>query len=183
MKIPYDVLYHIYFMIDDYPTLLNLNVLDKTFYHNYIRRYNKSYKHKFSVLFKDVFSFLSLLPNLKSRDDDIQIFMCIRSMCIEPILKPIISKDILFMYRLYKSAIFEESTIKIGVNLSADLTNMILIQGPNHIDRNSQIIFNKNKVKIVLPKDNRMLELNVALNFLYLRRQFQMLENVNVNVN
>jgi hypothetical protein len=170
-------------MIDDYPTLLNFNVLDKTFYHNYIRKYNKSYKHRFSILFKDVFSFLSLLPNLKPRDDDIQIFMCIQSMCIEPVLKPLISNDILFMYRLYKSAIFEESIIKIGVNLSADLTNMILIQGPNHIDRNSQIIFDKNKVKIILPKDNRMLELNVALNFLYLRRQFQMLENGGLNVN
>ena len=28
MKIPYDVLYRIYFMIDDYPTLLNFNILD-----------------------------------------------------------------------------------------------------------------------------------------------------------
>jgi hypothetical protein len=183
MKIPYDVLYHIYFMIDDYPTLLNFNVLDKTFYYNYIRRYNKSYKHRFSVLFKDVFSFLSLLPNLKPRDDDIQIFMCIQSMCIEPVLKPLISNDIIFMYRLYKSAIFEESTVKLGINLAADLTNMILIQGPNHIDRNSQIIFNKNKVKIILPKDNRILELSVALNFLYLRRQFQMFDNFNQLLN
>jgi hypothetical protein len=166
-------------MIDDYPTLLNFNVLDKTFYNNYIRKYNKSYKHRFSVLFKDVFSFLSLLPDLKQKDDDIQIFTCIQSMCIEPVLKPLISNDIIFMYRLYKSAILEESTVKLGINLSADLTNMILIQGPNHIDRNSQIIFNKNKVKIILPKDNRMLELSVALNFLYLRRQFQMLENGN----
>lgn len=83
------------------------------------------------------------------------------------------------MYRLYKSVIFEASTIKLGINLSADLTNIILIQGPNHIDRNSQIIFNKNKVMILLPRDNRMLEVNVAVNFLYLRRQFQMLENGN----
>jgi hypothetical protein len=183
MKIPYDVLYHIYLTIDDYPTLLNFNILDKKFYHNYIRRYNKSYKHKFSVLFKDVFSFLSLLPNLRPRDDDIQIFMCIQSICIEPVLKPIISNDIIFMYRFYKSAIFEESTAKLGINLAVDLTNMILIQGPNHIDRNSQIIFNKNKIKIILPKDNRILELSGALNFLYLRRQFQMIENGNMNVN
>lgn len=179
MKIPYDVLYHIYFMIDDYPTLLNLNVLDKTFYYNYIRRYNKSYKHRFSVLFKDVFTFLSLLPNLKPTDDDIQLFMCIQTMCIEPELKPIIFNDIIFMYRFYKSVIFEESTVKLGVNLAPDLTNMILIQGPNHIDRNSKIIFNKNKVKIILPKDNRILELSVALNFLYLRRRFLMFDNFN----
>jgi hypothetical protein len=177
MNLPYDVLYHIYYLIDDYITLLNFSTLDKTFYHHYIRRYNAPYKHKFSVLFKDVFSFLAMLPHLKPCDDDIQIFMCIQSMCIEPILKPIISKDILFVYRLYKNIIFEEATYKLGVNLAPDLTNMILIQGPNHIDRNSLIKFNKNKVKLVLPQHNRILELSTALNFLYLRRQFDILEN------
>jgi hypothetical protein len=177
MKIPYDVLYHIYFMIDDYPTLLNFNILDKKFYHNYIQKCNKSYKHRFSVLFKDIFTFLSLLPNLKPKDDDIQIFMCIQSICIEPVLKPIIANDIIFIYRLYKSSIYGEAVSKIGFNLAPDLTNMILIQGPNHIDRNSQVIFNKNQVKLILPKDNRILELSITLNFLYLRRQFVLLEN------
>jgi hypothetical protein len=179
MGVPYDVLYHIYFMIDDYPTILNFIMLDKTFYYNYIRRYNKSYKHRFSVLFKDIFSFLALLPNLHPRDDDIQIFMCIKSMCIEPVLKPIIANDIIFIYRMYKATIYEEAFKKLGLNLAQDLTNMILIQGPNHIDRNSHIEFNKNKVRLCLPKENRILELNVAINFLYLRRQFNMLENFN----
>lgn len=179
MSLPYDVLYHIYFMIDDYPTLLNFSTLDKRFYYNYIRRYNSSYKHKFSVLFNDIFSFLALLPNIHPKDDDIQIFMCIKNMCIEPELKPIVSNDIIFMYRLYKSAIYEEAVKRLGLNLAPDLTNMILIQGPNHIDRNSHIKFNKNKISIILSKDNRMLELNITLNFLYLRRQFDMLENFN----
>ncbi len=177
MSLPYDVLYHIYYMIDDYPTMLNFSILDKTFYQNYIRRYNKSYKHKFSILFKDVFSFLAMLPHLKPHDDDIQIFMCIQSMCIEPVLKPIISKDILFVYRLYKNLIYEEAMHKLGVNLAPDLTNMILIQGPNHIDRNSLIKFNKNKVVLTLHPNNRVLELSTSLNFLYLRRQFDILEN------
>lgn len=177
MNLPYDVLYHIYYMIDDYPTMLNFSILDKTFYQHYIRRYNKSYKHKFSILFKDVFSFLALLPNLKPCDDDIQIFMCIQSMCIEPVLKPIISRDILFVYRLYKNLIYEEAIHKLGINLAPDLTNMILIQGPNHIDRNSSIKFNRNKVKLILHPNNRVLELSTSLNFLYLRRQFDILEN------
>lgn len=177
MNLPYDILYHIYYMIDDYPTVLNFSLLDKTFYNNYIRRYNKSYKHKFSILFKDVFSFLAMLPNLKPCDDDIHIFMCIQSMCIEPVLKPIIVRDILFVYRLYKNLIYEESVRKLGINLAPDLTNVILIQGSNHIDRNSSIKFNKNKVKLTLHTNNRILELNTTLNFLYLRRQFDILEN------
>jgi hypothetical protein len=166
-------------MIDDYPTLLNFNILDKVFYYNYLRGYNKSYKHKFLVLFKDLFTFLSLLPNLKPKDDDIHMFMCIQRMCIEPVLKPIISNDIIFMYRLYKSVILEESIQRLGIILASDLTNMILIQGPKHIDRNSKIIFNKNKVKIILPKDNKILELNIGMNFLYLRRQFLIFDNFN----
>lgn len=98
-------------------------------------------------------------------------------MCIEPILKPIISKDILFVYRLYKNLIYEEAMHKLGINLAPDLTNMILIQGPNHIDRNSSIKFNRNKVKLILHPNNRVLELSTSLNFLYLRRQFDILEN------
>jgi hypothetical protein len=100
-------------------------------------------------------------------------------MCIEPVLKPIISNDIIFMYRLYKSVILEESIQRLGIILASDLTNMILIQGPKHIDRNSKIIFNKNKVKIILPKDNKILELNIGMNFLYLRRQFLIFDNFN----
>jgi len=182
MNLSYDVLYRIYFMINDYSTLLNFITLDKTFYENYIRKYDRTYKHRFSVLFNDMFSFLGLLPHLKPKDDDIQIFMCIQNICIQKELTPFISRDILFLYRLYKSAIYEESIKKMGVNLAADLTNVILIQGPNHIDRNSKVTFNKNKVTLYLPKDSRILELSIALNFLYLRRQFSIFELYNVDI-
>jgi hypothetical protein len=176
MRLPYDILYNIFFMIDDYPTLLRFFILNKTFYNDYIKKYSKTYKHKFNILFKDVFSLLSLLPNLKS-NDDIQNFICIQNMCIEPSLKKNILHDILFVYKLYKSAILEESIKKLGTNLSLDLTNIILIQGPEHINNNSKVICNKNKIKLIIPDENKMLDLNIAMNFLYLRQQFALIDN------
>ena len=177
MRLPYDIIYNIFFLIDDYTTLLNIYVLNKFFYYNYMHRYNKTYKHKFYVLFKDMFTFLSLLPNLKAKDDDIQLFMCINTMCIDAYYKQVITRDILFIYRMYKSIIFEESTKRLGITLAPDLTNVILIQGPNHLDRNISVKFNKNKITLYLPSYSRLLELNVALNFLYLRHQFTLIEN------
>lgn len=178
MSLPYDIILHIYYMTDDYTTILNLIILNKEFYYKYIRKYNQSYEHKFNILFNDIFSFLGMLPNIHSKDDDIQIFMCMKSMYTEPKLKSIISNDIIFVYKLYKSIIYDEAVKKVGLNLASDLTNMILIQGSNHIFRNSKIIFNKNKIKLFLPNDNRMLELSVSLNFLYLRRRFDILDNL-----
>jgi hypothetical protein len=98
-------------------------------------------------------------------------------MCIEPSLKKNILHDILFVYKLYKSAILEESIKKLGTNLSLDLTNIILIQGPEHINNNSKVICNKNKIKLIIPDENKMLDLNIAMNFLYLRQQFALIDN------
>ena len=143
-----------------------------------MKKYNKTYQHKFKILFKDIFSFLTLLPNLKPKDDDIQLFMCVNTMCIEPYYKQLVTKDILFVYRMYKSIIFEESIKRLGINIAPDLTNIILIQGPNHLDRNICVKFNKNKITLYLPPYSRLLELNTSLNFLYLRHQFNIIENI-----
>ena len=179
MYLPYDILYNIYMMIDDYPTIINFYTLNKYFYYNYIRRYNTSYKHRFNVLFKDIFSFLSLLPN-HHKGQDVKIFKCIQTQYIEPMFKPMINKDIIFLYTLYKKSIYDEAVKKLGFNLAQDLTNIILIQGPNHINKHSKVLLDKNKVKIIIPSESRILDLSIALNFLYLRIKFQMLENFSI---
>lgn len=179
MNLPYDIIFHIFFFVDDYPTIMSFYTLNKFFYYNYMRRYSITYKHKFAILYNEIFSFFKQLPYVNQQDDDIHMLMCIKSMCIEPIYKPIITNDIMFIYRLYKSLIYEEAFKKLGANIAPDLTNLILIQGPNHIDRNTSIKFNKNKVTLTLSKDSRILELNISLNFAFLRRRFQLLENLN----
>jgi hypothetical protein len=160
MSLPYDIIYNIYFHISDYETLMHFYILNKEFYNNYIRRYNKSYKHKFKILFRDIFGFLSMLPYLKNNNADLHIFDCISTISIEPTYKKTISNDIFFIYYMYKGIIFEESFHKLGMNIAPDLTNVILIQGPNHLDLNTKVIFNKNRIKIVLSETSRLLEIN-----------------------
>jgi hypothetical protein len=177
MNIPNDVIYNIFFYINDYETVMNFFILNKIFYNDYIRRYNKTYRHKFKVLFTDIFSFLSLLPNLKNNNEDLNMYNLLTTTGINSKFKTSISNDIFFVYHSYKNMIYAESVYRLGPNMAQDLTNVILIQGPNHLDMNSLVIFNKNKVKIILSVKSRILELNTPLNFLYLRGLF---ENINI---
>ena len=61
-NIPNDIIYNIYFYTNDYCTASNFWLLSKDFNKNYMTKYNKTYKHKFMLLFNDIFTFLSLLP-------------------------------------------------------------------------------------------------------------------------
>jgi hypothetical protein len=53
-QIPYDIIFNIYFYIDDYDTILSYFLLNKRFY-NYMKRYTNVYKHRFRIIFKDIF--------------------------------------------------------------------------------------------------------------------------------
>jgi len=180
MELHYDIIYKIYFWIDDYPTLLSFFVLNKSFYENYMRRYNSSYKHRFMILFKKLFLFLKALPSLQLNEnndnDSHNILTCLQSAYIESNFKQMIIHDIRFIYNLYKSLILEETIKKLGRNLASDVTNIILTQGPNHINKHTYIKLDKNKVTIYLYKNNLILSLNISLNFMYLRKQFNQLE-------
>jgi hypothetical protein len=79
---------------------------------------------------------------------------------------------------MYKELIYSESFRRLGINIATDLTNLILIQGPTHIDLNSKVLFNKelkNKIKVILPKEARILALNRSVPELYLRNIFNRL--------
>jgi len=180
MKLCYDIIYKIYFWVQDYPTLLSFFVLNKEFYEYYMKRYDNSYKHRFMVLFKNIFSFLKSLPY--SDNNNINMILCINNLYIDPLYKNMITKDIYCMYNLYKSVILKDTIKKLGPNLGLDVTNIILIQGPEHINKNTYIKLNKNKIAIFLNKNNRILSLNISLNFMYLRNQFNRLENTISNL-
>ena len=140
--------------------------------------YTSVYKHRFKIIFKDIFSFLSLLPCLKQNNDDIHLLMSISSMCIDPKNRKCICNDYIFVYKMYKNLIYNESFRRLGINIAADLANLILIQGPTHIDLNSKVLFNKelkNKIKVILPKEARILALNKSVPGLYLRYSFNRL--------
>jgi len=193
MELHYDIIYKIYFWIDDYPTILSFLVLNKTFYENYMKKYNSVYKHRFMILFKNLFTFFKSLPYLQLDNGDNRfnivgnnasnsdgILTCLQNAYIDASFKQMITHDIQFIYNLYKSLILEETIKKLGRNLAPDVTNIILTQGPNHINKHTYIKLNKNKVSIYLYKNNLILSLNISLNFMYLRKQFEQL-NLNNN--
>ena len=45
-SLPYDIIYNIYFYINDYSTINNFWIISKYFNRNYMTRYNKTYIHK-----------------------------------------------------------------------------------------------------------------------------------------
>jgi hypothetical protein len=186
LSLPDDIIFKIFFYIDDYDTILSYYLLNKYFFNNYMKRYTVVYKHRFKIIFKDIFSFLSSLPLLKPKDYDIHLLMSISSMCIDPRNRKCICNDYIFVYKMYKDLIYTESFRRLGINIATDLTNLILIQGPTHIDLNSKVLFNKelkNKIKVILPKEARILALNRSVPELYLRNLFnRLLDNDNFDL-
>lgn len=176
--LPYDIIFTIFFYINDYDIILSYYILNKHFFNNYMKRYTIVYKHRFTIIFNDIFNFLSLLPSLKSNNDDIHFLTSISSICIDLRNRKTICNDYKIVYKMYKDLIYTESFKRFGINIAADLTNLILIQGSTHIDLNSKVLFNKelkNKIKVILPKEARILSLNRSVPGLYLRDLFNRL--------
>lgn len=55
MSVPYDVIYNIYFYIDDYSTINKFWLISKYFNKHYMTRYNKTYIHKYKILYNNFF--------------------------------------------------------------------------------------------------------------------------------
>lgn len=145
MKLNYDIIYNIFLQSDDYITVSNFFVLNKTFLQNYIYHYQKtSYKHKFRIIFNHIFSFLNILEFLIMKECDIAFLIS-----LEPNIY--FQKDIRTVYELYKDTIRKGLTTieRDDVNRIAYI---ILTQGANIIDRMTRVRFNRNKIKITLDK-------------------------------
>lgn len=156
-KLPFDIILNIYFLTNDYTTLLNLFVLNKHFYYYYLKSYTKTYYHKYQVLFFNIFSFLHMLPKLDEIED--LYILTLTECCMVPyIYRDLIKNDIIFIYKLYKNFLFNQIQSKFShrfmQNIGKNLINQILIQGPIYLNNNIYIKFNKqhkNHVSLYLP--------------------------------
>lgn len=157
----YDIVYKIYFYISDYSTLCNFWTLSKTFYTNYMRKYNMSYKHKYDIIYNDFFFFLSLLPDTDYRhiNDHVDFYSLIVTGN-----NSVLQNDIYFLYRLYKGFFIKYFTIykfNYGLYKQSDrLTSVLLMQGPSFISSLVDIKFCKNKIQILPVSNNRLTMLN-----------------------
>lgn len=158
MYLTYDLVYHIYFFVDDYVTASRFWYLNKHLKDNYMTYYNKSYKHKFFILTKNMFTFLSLLPELDHAlnvDQDFEFYNMVTNYNINKRDQTSITIDTRFVYYAYKNFFF--SYLSDGKfnhyvsSVSRRLTNVLLLQGADFIDHLVTVDFYKNKI-IIRPK-------------------------------
>jgi len=87
----YDIIYLIYFYIDDYDTASNFWLLNKIFTEHYMNRYNKNYEFKFKLLVNKLDNILVTVAQDKLISYDYEN-----------------DKDIKFCYNLYKYVFIKE---------------------------------------------------------------------------
>ena len=169
-NLSFDIIYQIYFYIDDYCTVNNFLFLCKTFRKNYMR--NRAYKHKFDILYKNLFSFLILLPENsdKSNKCDLDFFELLMSQSRTKIDKIMIHNDIHFVYNLYKNFFLYYLATNCDkteavLTISNKISNIIILQGPEFINNLAILDFNKNKISIRAKYKNRSNSLKYIIEY------------------
>lgn len=190
---PYDIVYHVYFFIDDYITANNFWLLSKQFNQNYMTKYTKAYKHKFNILYKDFFTFLSLLPlyNLNNNfnfNSDIDFYELVSTKFLLNKDKITLTNDIRFLYYFYNNFLIyylSNNFFNIYIqNICRQLSYALLSQGPEFINSIITITFNKNKLKIYPKYIQRDKILQLILqhytryNFRWVRSVINLLEQI-----
>lgn len=159
--IPYDIVYKVYFYINDYCTLTKFWGLCKPFYKYYMKKYKQSYKHKYNIIYNDLFFFLTLLPDTDyaNINSNIKFYTSLVEKSSWDY-----KDDIKFIYRLYKVFFIKYFTIlKLDYDLYKEcerLTSILLMQGPKFINGLVNVEFKWNKILIKPVYTNRYDMLN-----------------------
>jgi hypothetical protein len=152
-NIPNDIIYNIYFYTNDYCTASNFWLLSKDFNKNYMTKYNKTYKHKFMLLFNDIFTFLSLLPLKNNTPSDIDFFELITVQIANNGDKKMLRNDIYFIYRVVKNFFMyyltSDNIDSFYFNILKNISYATMLQGVEFLLDNIDITFDKNHVKII----------------------------------
>jgi hypothetical protein len=130
-------------------------LLNKKFLYNYLYKYKAPYKHKFRIIFNNIFRFLNLLQNTNLTIYDIHFLIgsdedtndtqkIARS-------KLTLKNDVYKIYEIYKESLCREISGWVDnlyfTTSGSFIINLILAQGPYHIDRIIKIEFNRKKIK------------------------------------
>ena len=142
-SLPYDIIYNIYFYINDYSTINNFWIISKYFNRNYMTRYNKTYIHKYKILYNEFFIYLQYLDLQKVNITTPLFFEYVCSKRLNKKDSKIFINDIFFIYNLYKQYIISILPLR-----KHRLLNKILSRGPNYLDRIFTLKFNKNLLSI-----------------------------------
>jgi hypothetical protein len=149
-RLPDDILYNIYFYINDYCTASNFWLLRKDFNKKYMTKYNKTYKHKFMLLFNSIFTRLSSLTLKNNIPLDREV---VESITIFNRNNDILHNDIYFIYTTVKNFFIYYLTSgemnPFYFNIYKKISFEIMLSGVAFLLDNIDITFNKNYVKII----------------------------------
>jgi hypothetical protein len=142
IKLPYDIIYNIYYYIDDYETANNFLILNKYFTKNYITFYNKAYNHRLNLLLNNFQNVLLYYNNDELKNIIYNISFNDKT-----------KKELLFIYILYKN--FLENKLNIcnfDYNRKCSWCKLIMYsiftEGIDFINGIFKINVSKNKLKI-----------------------------------
>jgi hypothetical protein len=128
-------------------------LLNKFFLQNYLYRYKEPYKHKFRIIFNNVFGFLNLLQNTNLTIHDIY-FLIGSDDKNNNEYKMTLRNDIYKIYEIYKNAV--KKTIESWGHVVSNefIISVILAQGYFVVDRIIKIEFKKQIDKAIGPSCN-----------------------------
>lgn len=187
MHVPFDIIYNVFFFVDDYETAQNFWLLSKDFNSQYMNRYVVTYRHKYRILHNLLFNFLSLLPDTKLLDDDVEMFWNINAVGLDEYAKRTIRHDTRFMYYMYREFVMRQLRITHSnrdmiLRAQEALTDMCMIQGPHFIDRLCNVQFVKNNVRLVATSHvgykQKLLDMLKPTTFRHLTHQLAVLERL-----
>lgn len=135
-RVPYDIIYQIYLYVDDYVTASHFLLLSRGFTKAYMM-YNYPFQHRFNILFKNLFTFLYLLPDnlCDMGSSDIDFYELVSTQCLRSNDKCMLKRDIRFMYNIYKQFLsYYLASDIFNTSISKRLAHFIMLQGPDFIN-------------------------------------------------
>lgn len=131
----YDIIYRVYFYVDDYNTLQHFMILNKTFNKNYMQNYDVTYRHRINILFKCLCEFLE-----ESDKERISNKIC-----------GALKNDLKFLYFSIREFMVNQLEYYYSItfiqNVSFSLINIMMMQGEEFLKCMFLIKVNKNKIK------------------------------------
>ena len=163
MKLPFDILYNIFFQVNDIKTLNNLELLNKETYLLF-KDYNTVKVYKVQIIANELFEYLYKFP-LNERE-----------------LKLDKNEMVIIVYYLYKSFIFSEMEKYFGSryskNIEPSLTNIIMIQGPKYINKNIEIYVNNGEIALRSKNKSIIDNFDTSGPFQFLKDRMLMFESI-----
>ncbi len=183
-SLPYDVVFTIYFHVDDYQTAQNFWTLNKTFNQAFMEKYNTAYLHLFNLLYTSLFQLFSTFPSYDGVLDigDLLGLQTSRN-------RNNLKRDISFVYNLYRTFIAEELRKQHNYNnlirrAGPSIVDMCMIQGPKYLNSYCTIHVVKSKIRLKsLHTSNTMnkgylLSCNRQSTYRYIKEQFIAFEHL-----